>query len=234
MLGADDMIINWWNLLKINKSKIWEGAPTDFRQDAYSKVILRPEWIWWHKSIGIPACQEYHQELVRLAHLQATGLSQIIDANFALQTYIQNGNGKARCGKGWSDFFYIPHRISRQYRVLDNIAYERRLFLEMAVTNILRSLDLAENVVNINGVYLPELGLAPTSDSAWRTYNRNISFIHPFKFGRADFDFDKFKAIVLEEKKYQCRYRYIVTFHFRCHVSMPYWFRFLTRISEYK
>ena len=118
---------------------------------------------------------------------------------------MQNGKGKARCGKGWSDFFYIPARFSSQYRALDAIAYRNSLFLEISVTTILRCLDIEENFEKTGGVYLPDLNAGTDSVTFWSIYNRFIIHIHPFKMMAGDFDELKFNQTVLEFKKELCK-----------------------------
>ena len=206
MFAADDMIVNWWNLLGVNKSRVWEGPKIiDFRQDAYADKMLRPKWIWWKSKMGISACQAYHKELARISVQQLSSESEVkFDANIALETYMKNGKGKARCGKGWSDFFYIPGRLVHQYQGVDSIAFHQKLFLEIAVTNILRSLDLETNFENIKGVFLPDIGVGTSSRAFWKTYNRRMTFIHPFKMGMHDFNEVLFQKRVIKFKKKLC------------------------------
>ena len=127
------------------------------------------------------------------------------DAVQSLNIYIQNGKGKARCGKGWSDFFYIPSRLASQYRALDAMAYRNSLYLEISVTTILRCLDIEENFEKTGGVYLPDLNVGTDSKTFWNTYNRFIIHIHPFKMRADDFDELKFNQTVLEFKKDLCK-----------------------------
>lgn len=175
--GNDDMIINWWTMVDLNTNQIWHGAKkVDWRQLAFGNIIVK-KWIWWEKDVGLTACQRYFKKLKALA---STGS---VAATIAVKTYLKNGNGSPRCGKGWSDFFYIPGKLSSQYITLSHIAYQCNLFLEIAVHNILRSLDLKENFYILNGMYLPDIGKQDfTTEGFWSTYTHQVAFIHPYKF----------------------------------------------------
>ena len=115
-----------------------------------------------------------------------------------------NGNGRPRCGKGWSDFFYVPGRLATQYQALDEIAYSNKMYLEISGTTILRSLDLETNFEKLGGVYLPDLHLRPSSDSFWKTYNRILPHIHPFKMMSEDFDEARFNRTIVQFKNRLC------------------------------
>lgn len=182
--GNDDMIINWWTMLNHDATRIWHGTQViDFNQHAYAS-INKETWIWWNTSLGIRACQNYYEDL--------KSLTQSTQKKSALEIFLANGNGQPRCGKGWADFFYIPHKFSARYKILSHIAYKNRMFLEIAVHNILRSLDLKDNFIVLNGVYLPDHGLADyKTNGFWDIYNHQIAFIHPYKFHADNYHLSK-------------------------------------------
>ena len=167
--GNDDMIINWWNFRNLDLNKIWQGSRiVDFRQDAYGSPIRN--WIWWKTEMGLSACQNFYTDLLRL------GNASLIDH------YTRNGKGRPRCGKGWTDFFYVPAALAPQFRQLSTIAYKNKLYLEIAVHNILRCLDLESNFIVLDGVYLPDIGIKECDEvTFWKFYNSRHAFIHPFK-----------------------------------------------------
>lgn len=180
--GQDDMIINWWTFTENDRDKIWHGTKViDWRQDAYGK-ILKPDWIWWKSYMGIEACQKYYTTLKSLA---ASSKKNFVgfDGKKALDLYLKNGGNKPRCAKGWSDFFFIPGHFAQHYRNLSHIAYNNKLYLEIAVHNILRSIVGIDDFLLVDGVYMPDKGLQGfTTDAFWKLYNHQIAFIHPYKF----------------------------------------------------
>eukprot|EP00794_Sanderia_malayensis_P014052 gene14052-15513_t len=177
----DDMIVNWWNLLNRDKNKVWQGPEiVDFRQGAYEPIINK-QWIWWDSHMGIAACQKSYKDFLILAKKG----SKTIGAERSLKIYLKNGNGKPRCGKGWSDFFYVPGNLANIAQKLLEIYYENKLFLEMSVMNLLHSLDESKNFEVIKGVFLPDLWITNSKDSRqfWKIYSTKLTFIHPFKLG---------------------------------------------------
>ena len=172
------MIINWWTFTNLDRKRIWHGTKViDWRQDAFKKII-QTDWIWWKSEMGIVACQNYYKKLKSFA---LSGVSSFHASAFKF--YMSNGGGKPRCAKGWSDFFYIPGHISQNYKNLSYLAYNNKLYLEIAVHNILRSMDDMNNFVLVDGLYMPDKGFSDYSTKAfWKLYNHQIAFIHPYKF----------------------------------------------------
>jgi len=180
----DDMIVNWWRLLEFDRKKVWQGPKqVEFNQDAYGEIVNK-EWMWWTYPIGLPACQKSYEILKGLAKE-----TNDFNAETALKIYLKNGEGRPRCGKGWSDFFYVPKHLAKTAQKLLEIYEKNKLFLEMAVMNLLHSLDYKENLEIVNGVFLPDLGLINPADGKefWGTYDTTVTFYHPFKFGYKDF-----------------------------------------------
>lgn len=176
----DDMVVNWWRLLDFDRNKVWQGPETvDFRQDAYGEIINK-DWMWWTMPVGLPACKRSYEELKTIAEEEND-----FEAKKALEIYLKNGEGKPRCGKGWSDFFYVPGRVAKTCQRILDIHYKHEFFLEMAIMNVLHSLDYKENFEVVKGIFLPDLWLTNSKDSRefWGVYNTTITFIHPFKYG---------------------------------------------------
>ena len=123
----DDIIINWWNLLKLDRDKVWQSGIVDFRQKAYGNIVNN-RWMWWNSDMGLEACRKYHKDLVRLSKSQPKIYKRL------LENYMSNGEGTARCAKGWTDAFYVPGKYSEFYIKLSNIAYKNKLFLELLAT----------------------------------------------------------------------------------------------------
>ena len=178
------MIVNWWRLLEFDKKKVWQGPEfVDFSQDAYGEIV-RKEWMWWTLPIGLSACQKSYETLKGLAKNGSN-----FNAKGALKVYLKNGKGHPRCGKGWSDFFYVPKHLAKTAQRLIEIYEEHKLFLEMAVMNLLHSLDYKENIEVVKGIFLPDLSLNNPADGKefWGVYSTKVAFFHPFKYGYKEF-----------------------------------------------
>lgn len=176
----DDILINWWNLIQFDRTKIWQSGSVDWRQKAYGDVI-RGSWVWWKSNMGVQACQKYYEQLKVLAASQPKQYKNY------LNVYLQNGKGEPRCAKGWTDMFYVPGRFAQDYARLSDIAYENKLILEIAANNIIRTLDHVENFEYLNGTYLPDLKVRDISArNFWRHYSFSMTFIHPIKLNSKD------------------------------------------------
>ena len=126
--------------------------------------------------MGLKACQRYYDEL-KAKSKNNTELQN------AFKTYLQNGNGSARCGRAWADTSYIPRLYFRAFIELSKITYKSKLISEIAVNDIISGLDSTENFENLNGRYLSDLGILGTeAKSFWKNYDLNITFIHPVKY----------------------------------------------------
>lgn len=169
------MIINWWNLLRFNQNKVWQSSKIDWSTQAFGEIKTKG-WMWWTYDVGLKACQRYYHELKKKSKNNT-------ELQNAFKTYLQNGNGSARCGKAWTDTWYIPELYSKAFIKLSKIAYKSKLISEIAVNNIISGLDSIENFENLNGRYLPDLGIWGTeAKSFWKNYDLNITFIHPVKY----------------------------------------------------
>lgn len=179
----DDVIVNWWNLVTLNRTKIWQGNLIENGLSISSSVEEAPKnWMWWRMKIGLPACKMALEDIenARAYHLSQNDRKSW-NITHALNTLRQNGNGQLFCCKGWSDIFYIPSQYASAYSDLSAIFYKRRVFLEIAATTIISMLDLRSNNINLDGIYLPKLGIMDGGIPAVVNFKPNAPFIHPFK-----------------------------------------------------
>lgn len=188
----DDLIVNWWNLLKLDRKKVWQSGIVDWRQKAYGKIVNNA-WMWWTYDMGLKACQKYYEELKRLAESKPREYKKYLD------NYLANSKGEPRCAKGWSDMFYVPGRFAQGYAKLSDIAYKNKLFLEIAGNNLIRTLDKLENFEYLNGTYLPDLFVGDHSaDGFKKVYNKKMTFLHPVKLNSKT-DKDQIQTIIRNE-----------------------------------
>ena len=205
----DDLILNWWNLINFDRTKIWQGAliqngvpilhPGELNQ-SFQKY--HSNWIWYNTSAGVHACNEAFKELFSLRNNSKP-------IRTALDNAMQNGDRTLYCSKGWADFFYIPNEYADLFAELSSVFYKHGVFLELAVATIIRLLDLSENTVKLSGHYLPELG-SSNSNYFWSIYKTDIKFIHPLKlhmnneFDEMNFNLLKHWVISYSKKNTRC------------------------------
>ena len=177
----DDMIVNWWNFADISRDVLWQGGII-VNGHPLSESETRnytTHWNWYHSNYGINACRNAIKELSALKPMNW-------NPEKLLDNLRHNGNGKLYCSKGWSDLFYIPARHAEKFAYISSIFYRNNVFLEIAVTTLLRLLDRLDNTVKLDGHYLPDYG-AHGSKAFWEHYRTSLKFIHPFKLHIDDF-----------------------------------------------
>lgn len=136
--------------------------------------------------MGLKACEKFFNKLKK---------KSVVDREIgqALETFLRNGIGKARCGKAWTDTWYIPRKYSQMFIKVPQVAYDSSLISEIAVNNIISSLDSSENIQNLNGRYLPDLGITyPYTIDAknfWANYDLKLTFMHPIKYNTHERNF---------------------------------------------
>ena len=175
----DDMIVNWWNFGDFDTTKIWQSSLIEnghplIRKGDNTNITYKTGWVWYNSSYGIEKC---NKSIKQVSNLKPHTWKPVK----LIENLKQNGNGKIYCSKGWSDVFYIPRVYADAFADISEIFYKNTVFLEIAVTTMLRLLDLEENTVKLTGHYLPDIG-ASDSKAFWTHYRTDVKFMHPFKF----------------------------------------------------
>ena len=179
----DDVMLNYWNLIGLNRDRIWEGPKRVIRFQNYS---LPQRWYWWNSTWGMKSCQKAYNELQALHKANPDEWQPEINVTYHLK---KNGNGTFYCYRGRSDVYYIPGKFADTFRTLSYVFFKHGTFLEIAVPTICRMLDLAENFEYISGIYLPgKAGEAPVRKAMhfWEVYDKQLAFIHPLKLNYKD------------------------------------------------
>ncbi|CAB4026862.1 Hypothetical predicted protein [Paramuricea clavata] len=178
----DDALVNWWTFYKLDKEKVWLGA--DIWIDTahiMGKKEIPDSWVWWSQwSNSAKACEDSYLEIT-----QQYRSNEYINITKLVETHLDNGEGKKRCLKTWSDIFYVPKRFSDQFQRISFVFHKNRVFLEAAVPTILSFLDLRSSWEKHFGLYLPDkYGFRDFADGnlVWESYNYDVKFIHPVKF----------------------------------------------------
>eukprot|EP00112_Aurelia_sp_Birch-Aquarium-sp1_P012029 Seg2527.3 transcript_id=Seg2527.3/GoldUCD/mRNA.D3Y31 product="putative glycosyltransferase STELLO1" protein_id=Seg2527.3/GoldUCD/D3Y31 len=186
----DDMIINWWVFLDLDKSKIWTGKLV--KPEESTPVGAAPKSKWWKRADTARRCTEAFLEIEQ------------DKSEKLLKQYYRNTNNERVCVNSWSDIFYIPAHHSETFMELSTIFYDHLVFVEAAVQMILFYLDNQFNMVLLPGLYLPDkfgygvdYGLPGL---AWSVYTRELAFIHPYKLDpdSTTKNKDDFQAILVD------------------------------------
>lgn len=203
----DDMIVNWWNMIETPQDKIWYGKEIYNEAGAAMDKPAPCCWHWWTTARALEKCKAAFNSL------QAS--SSQWNGKYFLDIYFENTKGAPLCLRAWSDFMYIPSRLSKVFSHLANEFYRNEVFLEVAVATILSMLDKKENIVNLDGVYLPDLyGDVDFSDGniLSNVYDTTKSFYHPVKLSLRSRALNLFNDIVMKESE-KCLARYLGSYN---------------------
>eukprot|EP00794_Sanderia_malayensis_P014167 gene14167-15646_t len=176
----DDMIVNWWNFLQLDKTKIWFGNKKfQFENGghAHGHVMGAKPSPWSRTKADCGnRCSQTFASMEQSTRFNNTGI---------FQTYFKNSGNKRICIGGLSDVFYIPARLAAKYQLVAQAFYENLVFLEVAVPMSLVLLDDISNMVFFEGLYLQvKYGWSDwtlNTDIAWKEYNYDVYFLHPYK-----------------------------------------------------
>lgn len=174
----DDVLINWWNLQKLDSTKIWTGSIVNFEKGYVLGQPIPKGWHWWRTGNNAKLCENVIHEIIINKH-------EIIDTN----QYYKNMKNIPRCINGWSDFFYIPKHFAEMYAHLAELFGKKNIFLEVAVPTMLSFFLNETNFLNLEGMYLNGLyGYSKTYLSGKAFYERytvDLFILHPFKLDGA-------------------------------------------------
>ncbi|PKN03684.1 hypothetical protein CVU75_00975 [Candidatus Dependentiae bacterium HGW-Dependentiae-1] len=157
----DDCFLNFWNLVRLDKSKIWLDKPT-------AHVVLDPTalapsyWCWWAKECGYKAAQKVYDLLAEKYKKQ-----------------LQHNCGDSSICYGFSDLVYIPQEYKQEMHALCALCSEQKLFLEIALPMMNASLAPREEWELFNSLVL--WGSDRCSRSI-QDYTLAHDVIHPLKF----------------------------------------------------
>ncbi len=174
----DDMIVNWWNFLSLDKTKIWFGAPKFDFSGGHVMGSLSPDTYFWQRANSAYRCSETFADMEKTSLFNKTSMFQI---------YFKNSNNRRICIGGLSDIFYIPEKHAKQFELIGQKFYDDFVFLEVSVPMSLILIDDISNMIFIDGIYLQRIygwgkQWKQNTRRAWKEYNYDTYFLHPYKF----------------------------------------------------
>ena len=170
----DDMIVNWWNLLQLDRNKVWFTSLGEVTtQNIYDKDYS----FWWRRANCLQRCKSAYVEMQNSSIFTDLKIFQQLKKNLGTTDV---------CIGALSDIVYIPKRLSEKYALLGQKFYDHRLFLEVATPMAVTFLEDTNNVEFMEGVYLQKKygwgRWTSNTDRAWNEYDFNTVFLHPYKF----------------------------------------------------
>lgn len=192
----DDMIVNYWNLLNIDRDRIWLGKIREFPSNRSQEMFKPPtdSWHWWHPpQNALQRCGQAVQA-ISSSHRES-------ERKLSLKILLANGGGKLCCFKALSDFFYVPSKFSQTFQNYSSFFFARKVFLEVAVPTIAYLLEYSGKIRYIQGVDLHWIygdGMQVNNGfKVWLQYSTDkIKYIHPFKLHYGDADVKKLNSVL--------------------------------------
>lgn len=185
MHSNDDVVLNWWNLMKLDFKRIWFGSKLSLKQSHKFGENQLPPWHWWKTANAAHLCEVAFNETERISK---TTVGTIYKLKERLNNYYSFTRNEKRCLHNLSDVFYIPSEYAKTYAFLSDIFSKHFVFLEAAVPTILAILQNGKNCINLNGEYfMIKYGYIKKYESGeafFEVYSFDLTFIHPFKFDK--------------------------------------------------
>lgn len=182
----DDMIVNWWMFLSLDKSRIWTGSLVKMAESTQVGVAAKTKW--WKRAESARRCTEAFLEI------------ETERGEEFVKQYYRNTDNERVCVNAWSDIFYVPAELSEKFVLVSTIFYDHLVFVEAAVQMTLFYLDDKTNFVKLNGIYLPDKFSYDVDYGspalAWNVYTRDVTFIHPYKLSAKE-NRENYEAILL-------------------------------------
>ena len=181
LVTADDLffVVSRWNTF--SDQAVWFLQPEHIRTGDMTHLVecrrgvcdVPSDWVWWRL---------YQvQTLSALAELkQRHHYDDIFYRCYRQLIQLTGGDGRANAG--FSDIYYIPQRLATEFSTMAKFFKEKQVFLEIAVTSILRCLELPEQVKEMTGYMSRDS--ARTRPWEYKKSFQGLDFFHPAKWGR--------------------------------------------------
>ena len=157
-LMSDDVLLKYWELDKIDSSKVWFPERINCTID-----LKKPDlwWSWWHTSMGISAYEKLINHFYSLnkssEFMNSYNQGRILDSflkNLRSNSITMVTNSSTIiCGHMGSDLFYVPNSKFESFHLISSLYRYFDVFLELAVPGILSGLDVNFNMEIISGTY---------------------------------------------------------------------------------
>jgi hypothetical protein len=161
LYANDDCFVNFWNLARFDKSKIWYT----YRVDARKLYEARNWYFWWETPYGVSAVKRSYKFLPEK-------YKNVLEKNW----------GKSCALIGFGDIAYVPAKFRKEAIEVCDLLSRNNVFIGMAVPTLCSCLDKKENWEQFNGLTLWRRDRKKIKD----LYSRDFDFVHPIKFSKTE------------------------------------------------
>jgi hypothetical protein len=166
----DDCFLNFWNITRFSKEKIWICGG---EIGVVDKDNPKTGTFWWPQPCGMEAFIKVHRDLPKKYR-------NMFEKNYGDKAIM-----------GFSDIVYIPNKYKNEFKALCGLCAQHSLYLDIAVTTMCACLENKENWELIKGK--PLWNNHRDNPSAF--YNKSLDYVHPLKFG----SFPELKDFVMQQ-----------------------------------
>ena len=176
LLASDDAPLKFWNLHKLDSTKIWYPLPLlatlELKKNAVSNFI------WWSGNYPLlinlfkflnDSNSGQNDQLSSKETFMVKDYLSILDSHRVNNSYVMIGG---------SDTFYLPRQKFEKFHFMSHHFRKQGIFLEIAVPTILLGLDSKNDSQIMNGIY--RWGIPFGLDD----YEKAECFGHPIKLSR--------------------------------------------------
>ena len=160
---AEEILLNYWRLLSLDKNKIWQDIDITAGPALYAGT---PDiWEWWASPWGMRALEKAFEYLVERSYGDSRK-SKLLEGDWkpdwdignSLNAWLWNGEGHFRAYWINKTVFYVPKRHLLVYRKLAKIFRQSGVRHALAMPTIMRMLELEEDSIKLHGRLLNDLG----------------------------------------------------------------------------
>ena len=154
LYSNDGIILNWWNVIQLDKSKIWTGGAIIYKYAHVFYELVLPACYWWKAERTAYVCLVAFEKVALLGSSKEGSRLKI--PSYIQRYYVNTGNRKL-CIATRSDLFCIPKEYAETYERISQIFENNNVFLEVAVPGILLFLLNKTNEYNLNRMYFNDI-----------------------------------------------------------------------------
>lgn len=156
---AEEVLINYWNLVDYDKSKVWQDAFVINGPALYSGTP--DNWEWWASPWGMRAIEKAFEYLVernygdvRKSKISEGDWKGEWDVTNSLNAWLWNGKGQYKAYWLNRSILHLPKRHVLTYKKLAKIFRQSGVRHALAMPTILRLLELEDESEKLHGFAL--------------------------------------------------------------------------------
>ncbi|XP_065055689.1 uncharacterized protein LOC135684178 isoform X2 [Rhopilema esculentum] len=159
---AEEVLLNYWNLLLYDKNRIWQDIDVINGPALYSGTP--DSWEWWASPWGMRALEKAFEYLVERSYsdLRKSKLTEgdwkpEWDVSNALNAWLWNGEGVYKSYWVNKSALYLPRRHLHDYKKLARIFRQSGVRHALAMPTIARLLELEVDTVKLKGTSISDV-----------------------------------------------------------------------------